>query len=387
MLQEIPDDRKDTFFAPAKRTPSADLRPFARRVLQDPIVKAILASIPGSVLILNKERQILAGNREVIDTLGLTDGDTVIGLRPGEAFVCVHASEGPSGCGTSRHCKACGAVIAILSALENHETFKGECTLSLNHNDRLQCLNLAVQAVPIEILGQQCIEFVFHDISELKMKEVMDRIFLHDLKNAITGVMGWSELIYEKDHDNKGARKLVAISGEIMRMIEDHSCLLHAESGDLNTTSETVCVEEILSTLENSVSSSSFARDATLSIRKTPLHKAVFIKTDRRLLNRIIVNMVKNAFEATAAGGEISVDFCLTPEARPVFTVTNPGCIPEDTQLRIFQRGFSTKGGGGRGFGTYGMKLLGENYLEGEVGFRSTPGEGTSFFIKLPGNN
>lgn len=33
---------------------------------------------------------------------------------------------------------------------------------------------------------------------------------------------------------------------------------------------------------------------------------------------------------------------------------------------------------GERGFGTYGMRLSGENHLKGEVGFASTPREGIS---------
>ena len=34
--------------------------------------------------------------------------------RPGEAIGCVHASDGPDGCGTGLHCWTCGAVIAVL---------------------------------------------------------------------------------------------------------------------------------------------------------------------------------------------------------------------------------------------------------------------------------
>ena len=63
--------------------------------------------------------------------------------------------------------------------------------------------------------------------------------------------------------------------------------------------------------------------------------------------------------------------------------VMNPSAMPEEVRMQIFQRSFSTKGKG-RGIGTYSLKLLGETYLKGEVGFTSAEDEGTRFFIRLP---
>ena len=55
-----------------------------------------------------------------------------------------------------------------------------------------------------------------------------------------------------------------------------------------------------------------------------------------------------------------------------------------EVALQIFHRSFSTKGGYGRGLGTYGMKLLGEGVLGGSVGFESTEEGGTTFWFRLP---
>jgi sensor histidine kinase regulating citrate/malate metabolism len=63
--------------------------------------------------------------------------------------------------------------------------------------------------------------------------------------------------------------------------------------------------------------------------------------------------------------------------------VTNPGEMPESVQLQVFKRSFSTKGTDGRGIGTYSMKLFGEKYLQGEVGFSCRNGN-TSFYIIIP---
>jgi signal transduction histidine kinase len=58
--------------------------------------------------------------------------------------------------------------------------------------------------------------------------------------------------------------------------------------------------------------------------------------------------------------------------------------MPEEIQLQVFQRSFSTKASSGRGIGTYSMKLLGEHYLGGKVAFTSREPEGTEFTVTLP---
>jgi signal transduction histidine kinase len=106
--------------------------------------------------------------------------------------------------------------------------------------------------------------------------------------------------------------------------------------------------------------------------------------SDQALLSRIIINMIKNAIEASSEDDTITVG-AENQGKKLRFWVHNPGVIPADTQLQIFVRSYSTKGSG-RGLGTFGMKLLGEEYLKGEVGFNSKENEGTTFWIELPLN-
>jgi len=374
-----------TLFAPGMRLDRAALEPLIRKVIEDPIVRAILESIPGSVLIVSKERQILAANQEILDALGLKDKNVLAGQRPGEALGCIHSAEGPSGCGTSRHCRACGLVIGLLTALENPAPFSGECTLTILGGERMRCLNYEVYAVALEIGGERCIEVVFHDIGDKKMREALDRVFLHDLRNAVTGLHGWSELMARHDRSaDDGAGQLLRISKSVLEMIEGHACLLNAESGDLSPNLSTVAIHDVLETVRSTVEKTTLASKGTLLFELSAEMQGACIRTDRALLGRVLVNMVKNAFEAIDPGRTVSVSARREAEGAVCFGVHNPGVIPEHTQLRMFQRAFSTKGGTGRGFGTYGMKLIGENVLKGRVGFESTAETGTRFWIRLP---
>jgi signal transduction histidine kinase len=104
--------------------------------------------------------------------------------------------------------------------------------------------------------------------------------------------------------------------------------------------------------------------------------------TDAALLKRILLNMAKNAAEASPEKSQIKLG-CSAKQGKAVFSVNNTGVIPDEVKLQIFQRSFTTKGAG-RGLGTYSMKLFGENYLQGRVYFRSNEKQGTTFTIELP---
>ncbi len=93
--------------------------------------------------------------------------------------------------------------------------------------------------------------------------------------------------------------------------------------------------------------------------------------------------MLKNALEASPARSTVTVGFGKGTDDRVWFKVHNPTYIEHIVQKQIFRRYFSTKGKD-RGLGTWGMRLLAEEYLGGSVSFTSTPEEGTTFTLTLP---
>jgi signal transduction histidine kinase len=144
---------------------------------------------------------------------------------------------------------------------------------------------------------------------------------------------------------------------------------------------EEVSVETIVSKIENFFSDHPAVQSKKLMLPKKYPDKR--IKTDPPMLLRVLTNMVMNAFEATETGGEVKLDVVYDNDTI-TFSVWNKECIPEDVQKRIFQQYFSTKNGNGRGFGTYSIKLIGEQFLRGKVSFSSRESKGTVFRFELP---
>lgn len=107
------------------------------------------------------------------------------------------------------------------------------------------------------------------------------------------------------------------------------------------------------------------------------------IVSDGAILRRIIGNLVKNALEASALGGTVTLSAAREGEG-VVFVVHNAEVMTEEVQLQLFQRSFSTKSSEGRGIGTYSVKLFGERYLKGKVEFTSSAPAGTTFRFTVP---
>ena len=110
-------DDPTTEFAPAERAEPDTLR---RRI--DDAGASIHAhnlcdTVHSITVFLNRRRQTVFCNRCLLDTLEVPDPDRLFGRRPGELLGCIHAHKTPGGCGTTEHCRTCGAVL-IKNALE-----------------------------------------------------------------------------------------------------------------------------------------------------------------------------------------------------------------------------------------------------------------------------
>ena len=384
---EKPDsDPSLTFFAPAGRAEASRLQREVSACLDSPVAQVVLDSLDGLVMVLNGQRQVLAANAILLQALEREGGPTPLGRRPGEVLGCVHAEEGPDGCGTSKACSQCGAALANLAAQAGDKgSALGECLLSMRKHGEWQAGEFQVQARSITLSGHVCVVLVLHDISAQKRKEAMESLFFHDVLNLLQGLKGWGEVLQEHDDDPRhAAEKIVRLSDRITHQVMQQRIIQLAEHGQLQIRSRKVRAAGLLEELGEAcrLHGSASGRHFGVDLPAGDPH----LETDPDLLFRVLLNMGVNALEALPEGGQAAAGFRVE-DGLPTFFVWNEGAIPDSVALSIFQRSFSTKGTKGRGLGTYAMKLLGENHLGGRVSFQSNHGEGTTFFIHLPRTN
>lgn len=377
--------KPDTYFAPAERMSEKQLEELISCIINEPVLHTVLKTIDGFVVLLNSERQILAANKNILDAIGV-DLAEIQGKRPGEALNCIHYQEGPGGCGTSRHCANCGAVLTILASQAGNKSVDGECWLTKRVGDSFEAAEFRVRSTPVDIASRKIWAFVLNDISSSKRKEALERVFIHDLMNTLGGLLGYIELleIGKQDILLSSAGKISKLVRRLHSEITSHRVLLEAERGELKLKPVRTSADQILSALDTIFMEHELAKGRKVNIKIPDFGN--YFTVDEALLLRVLSNMLVNALEAAEPDGEVNVWFENNYEGCTFF-VQNQGVIPENTALQIFQRSFSTKGGAGRGLGTYSMKLFGENFLHGKVDFRSTREEGTVFYITLPVNH
>jgi len=369
-----------TEFAPPEKEITEKLIELNKHLSHNLVIKIILESFPDIVLILNKFRQIVLFNENLLKFLNLEDGKGLIGNRPGEALKCIYGSESEGGCGTTKFCKHCGAVKAIMNSMKYMKKDTQECTVTVKNEKVMNAFNFFVTATPLNLNNDIYTIFAIKDISDEKYLYILERMFFHDILNLAGGIYNFMELSSIMPDENKGDyldRSLKYLK-QLINEIQNQRDIFSAERGDYNIMTEEIYIPDFLSELCELYNKHSLSEDKSISFSYSG---NPFINTDRNLLFRIIGNLIKNAFEASRPGEKVTVIY--EHNGEPTFKVHNITAMNDDVKLQVFKRAFSTKEGRGRGIGTYSVKLLTEHYLKGQVAFTSNESEGTTFTVKL----
>lgn len=214
----------------------------------------------------------------------------------------------------------------------------------------------------------------------------VDRMLRHDLRVSISGVIGFSELIAEElhpDHPCTAHARLVASAGySMLSMVHGSFDLLKMERGcyalqpavfDVAATARQVAAEHALA-----------ARQKEVRIRLEFEHEGedVLAHGERLLTHSLFHNLLRNAVEASPAGGVVTLTFN-TDGRQATVCVRNPGEVPPGIRETFFEKFVTAGKAGGTGLGTYSARLMAETQLgsirldTGEVGF-------TSVIVTLP---
>jgi hypothetical protein len=345
-------------------------------------IQQIINSYPHVSVILNKDRQIVLSNQHLVKVAGLERLEQALGERPGDAMYCIHSIEN-NGCGLSSSCRFCGIINSIKESQANGLTITRECRITTTRDGKLLFHDFQVNCSPLNLFGEKYTLMNLFDISSEKRNQVLENVFFHDILNRLGGLTGLVQIIKSENRQSELDEYIDVLDtiGElVVEDIQIQRFLKAAENANLIVNLREYSSFEMVDSVRKQIAFNPVLKSRKLEV--CTICTDFRFKTDAALLKRILLNMAKNAAEASPENAEIKIS-CSTKPGKAVFSINNVGIIPEDIRLQIFQRSFSTKGSG-RGLGTYSMKLFGENYLHGRVYFRTNEKQGTTFTIELP---
>lgn len=365
-----------TQYLPSETFPIKKIIEQKSKVEKPEIFQEIILNLPYPILVLNSLRQIVFYNDALIQSFPEISGNTILGSRPGDVFRCAN-SKIEDGCGTTLFCRTCGAAKAIAASLAGRADIQ-ECRITTFEDE---AYDFRVWTYPKVIDGEMFSIFTLIDISHEKRRQILERIFYHDILNTANGIIGLLELVQTFDDDSKEQllKTSLSFSKIMVDEINSQRLITLAESGELEIEVTRFSIKTLIDEIISLYQTQTSFKDIELQIEITNDFEVV---TDKTLFRRIIVNLLKNAIEASSQGSTIRIS-AEKKEALNIIKVYNQAVMPEEVKLQIFKRSFSTKGKG-RGLGTYSIKLLTEKFLNGKVSFISENNYGTEFTVQLP---
>jgi signal transduction histidine kinase len=250
----------------------------------------------------------------------------------------------------------------------------------VKRGERRVDVDLRVRASPFELDGDRYLLLAIADVSADRRREMLERSFAGDVMQQISALRGAVAALAERNPSAEAIARVRQLVLQLDRALQIQRALNAGVGGSLEPLPRTVAIAEELSQLAHAVERNAVARGRRLELVAPPA--AEMMTVDSAMLQHVLVAMTLNALEATRAGGTVRVGVDLGA-ALVSFRVWNDGHIPAALVHRIFQRYFTTRGPG-RGNGTWSMKVVGEELLRGEVGFRTSVTSGTTFWLTLP---
>ncbi len=382
-MKTLQENKHLSKFAPPLRLSNDDIIKQYQSFTHAALLKEVFNSLPVIIIILNDERQIVYSNEALIQHLGIKKISDIIGMRPGEVLHCIHSEKMEAGCGTSHECRFCGTGNILLESQSTKEPVSNESRITAQIDGETVAYDLQVTSKPFMHSDQWFYMLTIQDISDRKRRRALERIFFHDVTNTAFGLKGHVDFLIDTNNPETTHNSLPLLktcSDSLVEEINSQMIIASAENNDLKPVpTEFIAVDTIKDVVYHMEKHYSALGKNIQCINRG---ETCVLYTDERLLKRVLINMLKNALEASEQGDTITLG-CRLQNNEIEFTVNNPGHISEEVRSQIFQRSFSTKGTG-RGLGTYSMKLLTEKYLNGRISFSSEESSGITFSISLP---
>lgn len=221
-------------------------------------------------------------------------------------------------------------------------------------------------------------------IMELEgFKESMIQMIVHDLKNPLNNVIGFSSLSPQQEYAN-----LINYSGkQMLDMVENILDIHKSERKELKLTLTKINLNFLV---EKSIAEVIFqVRENKVSILNNVPH--CYVAIDEELIRRVLINLLTNAIKYSPEEGIVKIRAEFSDQNKPkvILSISDEGPgIPAELTEKIFDTYFQVKArksglARSTGLGLTFCKIAVENH-GGEIWVESNEGKGSVFYFTLP---
>ena len=226
-------------------------------------------------------------------------------------------------------------------------------------------------------------------IHEIKsMQASRDRFYAminHELRNALTAVYGWADLLVRKTGPDgpRAAREVHESAERTLALLNDLLDLSRIEAEALRPSVREADIGDLLSDAIASIEPAAAERRVELAL--DGINGTAPCETDPQRVRQILINLLSNAVRHSPEGGRVTTR-TVADERRIRFEVIDRGPgIPASEQGHIFEAfaraGESDERGTGLGLTLSKQLAL---LLGGDLTLRSTLGKGATFTLEIP---
>lgn len=225
---------------------------------------------------------------------------------------------------------------------------------------------------------------------EEKFREGIDGILRHDLRSPLAAMSYIPKMLLEPGTLTQQQRMLVGELGRyvkrMLRMVEAYLGLSRIEKEGYRPTVQPVDLAALMREVEVELKTVQEAAGVWLAVllngRPLAPEDTVPLQAEETLCQTMLINLVKNALEASPPGASVEVALEDQGEALDI-AIRNQGAVPEAIRDRFFQKYVTSGKRHGTGLGAYSARLIAEAH-GGSVELDASEPGATTLRVRLP---
>jgi PAS domain S-box-containing protein len=273
------------------------------------------------------------------------------------------------------------------------ESIEKEQEFSLIKKDG-SSIRVMISGNPIDFEGGVAMLVFIRDIEDRQrhqmLREDMERLIRHDLKNPLNGILGFSEMLSSDQDLKKETREMIRMihtNGlQILYMIDHTMDFFNMIEGNYSPKPEAVDMLSVMQKTEREMRQIALQKSVRIDILldhgMPGVNDSFFLYGEKYHLEALVANLVRNAVEAAPEKTRVTIRLSKRNRVN-LIDIHNYGTIPESIRDKFFERNTTANKPGGNGYGTYSASLIARSH-GGNITFTTSDDEGTHLYVTLP---